>query len=76
MGWWRKADWLKSTLPILERITSPLIAESLGGSRYWIDRFVAHTGAFVYYWIIVLVYHHPGLLITSCSRWKNTRTTL
>jgi len=34
------------------------------------------AGAFVYYWIIVLVYSsHPGLLITSCSRSKNTSLT-
>jgi ubiquinol oxidase len=33
-----------------------LIMESMGGNQYWIDRFVAHTGAFVYYWILVCVY--------------------
>jgi ubiquinol oxidase len=57
MGWWRKADWLKFHFAeSWNELHHLLIAESLGGSRYWIDRFVAHTGAFVYYWIIVLVY--------------------
>jgi len=57
MGWWRKADWLKVHFAeSWNELHHLLIAESLGGSRYWIDRFVAHTGAFVYYWIIVLVY--------------------
>jgi ubiquinol oxidase len=57
MGWWRKADWLKVHFAeSWNELHHLLIAESLGGSRYWIDRFVAHMGAFVYYWIIVLVY--------------------
>lgn len=57
MGWWRKADWLKIHFAeSWNELHHLLIAESLGGSKYWIDRFVAHTGAFVYYWIIVLVY--------------------
>ncbi|MBW4574746.1 MAG: hypothetical protein KME08_05620 [Aphanothece sp. CMT-3BRIN-NPC111] len=57
MGWWRKADWLKVHFAeSWNELHHLLIAESLGGSKYWIDRFVAHTGAFVYYWIIVLVY--------------------
>jgi len=55
MGWWRKADWLKVHFAeSWNELHHLLIAES-GGSRYWIDRFVAQ-GAFVYYWIIVLVY--------------------
>lgn len=57
MGWWRKSDWLKVHFAeSWNELHHLLIAESLGGNRYWIDRFVAHTGAFVYYWIIVLVY--------------------
>ena len=57
MGWWRKADWLKVHFAeSWNELHHLLIAESLGGSRYGIDRFVAHTGVFVYYWIIVLVY--------------------
>jgi ubiquinol oxidase len=57
MGWWRKADWLKVHFAeSWNELHHLLIAESLGGNQYWIDRFVAHTGAFVYYWIIVLVY--------------------
>lgn len=57
MGWWRKADWIKVHFAeSWNELHHLLIAESLGGNRYWIDRFVAHAGAFVYYWIVVLVY--------------------
>ena len=57
MGWWRKADWIKIHFAeSWNELHHLLIAESLGGNRYWIDRFVAHAGAFVYYWIVVLVY--------------------
>lgn len=57
MGWWRKADWLKVHFAeSWNELHHLLIAEELGGNKYWIDRFVAHVGAFVYYWIIVLVY--------------------
>jgi ubiquinol oxidase len=57
MGWWRKADWIK--LHFAEswnELHHLLIIEELGGDKYWIDRFVAHTGAFFYYWILVFVY--------------------
>lgn len=57
MGWWRKADWLKIHFAeAWNELHHLLISEELGGSKYWIDRFVARGGAFVYYWIIVLVY--------------------
>ena len=57
MGWWRKADWIKVHFAeSWNELHHLLIAESLGGNRYWIDRFVAHAGAFVYYWIVVFVY--------------------
>ncbi len=57
MGWWRKADWIKVHFAeSWNELHHLLIAESLGGNQYWIDRFVAHAGAFVYYWIVVLVY--------------------
>ncbi|WP_009632082.1 alternative oxidase [Synechocystis sp. PCC 7509] len=57
MGWWRKADWIKVHFAeSWNELHHLLIAESLGGNQYWIDRFVAHTGAFVYYWIVVFVY--------------------
>ena len=57
MGWWRKADWIKVHFAeSWNELHHLLIAEALGGDQYWIDRFVARTGAFVYYWIIVLVY--------------------
>jgi len=55
MGWWRKADWIKVHFAESWNELHHLLLPSLW-SRYWIDRFVAHTGAFVYYWIIVLVY--------------------
>ncbi|MDF5713752.1 MAG: alternative oxidase [Rhizonema sp. NSF051] len=66
MGWWRKSDWLKVHFSeSWNELHHLLISESLGGNRYAIDRFVAHTGAFVYYWIIVGVY-----LITPRSAYR------
>ncbi|MCL1465480.1 alternative oxidase [Argonema galeatum] len=57
MGWWRKADWLKVHFAeSWNELHHLLTMESLGGNKYWIDRFVAHTGAFVYYWILICVY--------------------
>lgn len=57
MGWWRKSDWLKVHFAeSWNELHHLLISESLGGNRYFIDRFIAHTGAFVYYWVIVTVY--------------------
>ena len=57
MGWWRKSDWLKVHFAeSWNELHHLLISESLGGSRYFIDRFIAHSGAFVYYWIIIGVY--------------------
>ncbi|MBW4682617.1 MAG: plastoquinol terminal oxidase [Microcoleus vaginatus WJT46-NPBG5] len=57
MGWWRKADWLKVHFAeSWNELHHLLISEELGGNKYWIDRFIAHAGALVYYWIIVFVY--------------------
>lgn len=57
MGWWRKADWIKLHFAeAWNELHHLLIVEELGGSKYWIDRFVGRTGAFVYYWIIVFMY--------------------
>lgn len=57
MGWWRKSDWLKVHFAeSWNELHHLLIVEELGGNNYWIDRAVAHGGAFVYYWILVLVY--------------------
>jgi ubiquinol oxidase len=57
MGWWRKADWLKIHFAeAWNELHHLLISEEMGGNQFWIDRFVARGGAFVYYWIIVLVY--------------------
>lgn len=56
-GWWRKADWLKVHFAqSWNELHHLLTMESLGGDRFWIDRFVAHIGAFIYYWILVFVY--------------------
>jgi ubiquinol oxidase len=57
MGWWRKSDWLKIHFAeSWNELHHLLIVEELGGNKYWIDRFVAHSGAFIYYWILVFVY--------------------
>lgn len=57
MGWWRKADWLKIHFAeSWNELHHLLISEELGGNKYWIDRFIAHAGALVYYWIVVSVY--------------------
>lgn len=57
MGGWRKADWLRVHFAqSWNELHHLLIMESLGGNRYWIDRFVARIGAFVYYWILVFAY--------------------
>ena len=53
----RKADWLRVHFAeSWNELHHLLIVESLGGNQYWIDRFVAHIGAFFYYWILVFVY--------------------
>lgn len=57
MGWWRKADWIKVHFAeSWNELHHLLIIESLGGNKYWIDRFVARTGAFFYYWILVVAF--------------------
>jgi ubiquinol oxidase len=57
MGWWRKADWLKVHFAeSWNELHHLMIAEELGGDKSWIDRFLARSGAFVYYWILVLMY--------------------
>ena len=57
LGWWRKSDWLKVHFAeSWNELHHLLIAESLGGNQYWIDRFVAGSGVIIYYWILVFVY--------------------
>lgn len=57
MGWRRKSDWLKVHFAeSWNELHHLLIIESLGGNKFWADRFVARLGAFFYYWIIVFVY--------------------
>jgi ubiquinol oxidase len=57
LGWWRKSDWLKIHFAeSWNELHHLLIAESLGGNQYWIDRFVAGSGVIIYYWILIFVY--------------------
>ncbi|MEM9508357.1 MAG: alternative oxidase [Cyanobacteria bacterium P01_E01_bin.35] len=57
LGCWRKADWLKVHFAeSWNELHHLLIMESLGGDRYWIDRFIAQHAALIYYWVIVILY--------------------
>ncbi|KAM3111824.1 alternative oxidase [Phormidesmis sp. 146-33] len=57
LGIWRKADWLKVHFSeTWNELHHLLIMESLGGDRYWVDRFLAQHLAMVYYWIVVPLY--------------------
>jgi ubiquinol oxidase len=57
LGLWRKADWLKVHFAeSWNEMHHLLIAESLGGNRYWVDRFVAEHLAVIYYWVVVPLY--------------------
>jgi ubiquinol oxidase len=57
LGFWRKADWLKVHFAeTWNELHHLLIMESLGGNRYWIDRFIAQHVAFAYYWVVVPIY--------------------
>lgn len=57
LGLWRKADWLKVHFAeTWNELHHLLIMESLGGNRYWIDRFVAQHIAVAYYWVVVPLY--------------------
>lgn len=57
LGWWRKADWLKVHFAeAWNELHHLLIMESLGGNKYWIDRFIAKSTALVYYWVVVTLY--------------------
>jgi ubiquinol oxidase len=57
LGFWRKADWLKVHFAeTWNELHHLLIMESLGGNRYWIDRFFAQHVAVAYYWVVVPIY--------------------
>jgi ubiquinol oxidase len=57
LGFWRKADWLKVHFSeTWNELHHLLIMESLGGDRYWGDRFVAQHVAIAYYWVVVPIY--------------------
>ena len=56
-GFWRKADLLKIHFAeSWNELHHLLIMESLGGSEYWIDRFVSRHVAILYYWMTVAMY--------------------
>jgi ubiquinol oxidase len=57
LGFWRKADLLKVHFAeTWNELHHLLIMESLGGNRYWGDRFIAQHIAFAYYWVVVPLY--------------------
>lgn len=57
LGFWRRADLLKVHFAeTWNELHHLLIMESLGGNRYWIDRFIAQHIAVAYYWVVVLLY--------------------
>ena len=57
LGFWRRADLLKVHFAeTWNELHHLLIMESLGGNRYWIDRFLAQHIAVAYYWIVVPLY--------------------
>jgi ubiquinol oxidase len=57
LGFWRRADLLKVHFAeTWNELHHLLIMESLGGSRYWGDRFLAQHVAVAYYWVVVLLY--------------------
>ncbi len=57
LGFWRKADLLKVHFAeTWNELHHLLIMESLGGDRYWVDRFLAQHIAMGYYWIVVPLY--------------------
>jgi len=57
IGWWRNGELLK--IHFAEEYNEfhhLLIMESLGGSRKWLDRFLAEHAAVFYYWVLVLFF--------------------
>ncbi|MGQ4648245.1 alternative oxidase [Lyngbya aestuarii] len=57
VGLWRKCNWLKVHFAeSWNEMHHLLIMESMGGNSYWVDRFLAHFCATLYYWILVFVY--------------------
>ena len=63
LGWWRKAEYLK--VHFSESWNEQhhlLIMEEMGGSKRFMDRFVAQHVAFFYYWIVIALYmYNPTL---------------
>ncbi|HEY9872356.1 MAG TPA: alternative oxidase [Candidatus Obscuribacterales bacterium] len=57
LGLWREADWIKVHFAeSWNELHHLRIVESLGGGKYWLDRFVARIGVLAYYWILVFAY--------------------
>jgi len=57
-GWWRAGAELRKIHNAEEynELHHLLIMESLGGDKNWVDRFLAHHAALVYYWFLVFLY--------------------
>jgi len=74
-NWWRKADWLKVHFAeILERITSPPHCRVTRWQSILTALLLIREPSFTTGLSSWCISSHPGLLITSCSRWKNTHT--
>ncbi|KAK3258943.1 hypothetical protein CYMTET_32035 [Cymbomonas tetramitiformis] len=58
LGWWRRSSELRKVHFAEEwnEYHHLLVMESLGGDKYWIDRFLAQHSALVYYWVLVLLW--------------------
>jgi len=56
-GLWRKADYLKTHFEeSWNELHHLLIMEELGGNDKVFDRILAQTAAFIYYWLVVVIY--------------------
>lgn len=69
LGWFRKANYLK--LHFCEswnEMHHLLIMESLGGDKFFKDRFLAQHIAFFYYWFIVFTYIFNPILAYNLNQ--------
>ena len=57
VGWWREPDLRKvHNAEEWNELHHLLIMESLGGDKYWVDRFLGYHAAILYYWLLVVTY--------------------
>ena len=57
LGLWHQADWIKIHFAeSWNELHHLRIVEALGGGEYRLDRLIARTGVFAYYWILVFFY--------------------